>query len=141
MKPPVENMPASPEIPDADPRVQLATERTLLAWIRTGLALMAFGFVVARFAVVVESLGVKTNPWLTLSATIIGVLMITMGVVVNAGAPLHYRRYFRRISGAPQASFSAWSLVIFVAFASTLIGIVLAVYLLLFDLVNVSLAG
>ncbi len=126
-----------PEVAESDPRVQLATERTLLAWIRTGLALMAFGFVVARFALVIQSLGITTNPWLTLLSTVIGVVMIVMGVIVNTAAPLHYRRYFRRISGAAGKPFADWALVVFVAFALSIIGILLAIHLLLFELMQV----
>ena len=125
-------------IPESDPRVQLATERTLLAWIRSGLALMAFGFVVARFALIVQTLGVHTNTYLTFEATAIGVLMIILGVVATAGAPWHYRLYFRRIREHCRRPFAATWLGVFVAYATATIGIVLAVYLVFVDLSQVK---
>ena len=121
-------------IPESDPRVQLATERTLLAWVRSGLALMAFGFVVARFALIIKTLGMDAGAYLTLEATVIGVLMILLGVVASAGAPWHYRLYFRRIREHCQRPFSASWLAMFVAYATAAIGVVLAVYLVLVDL-------
>ncbi len=120
-------------IHDHDPRVQLATERTLLAWIRTGLALMAFGFVVARFAILLQTLGVKTDPRVTLAATAIGIVMVLLGVVANAGASLRYRKYFQRIERQGEKPFSAWSLAVWVALASAIIGVLLVLYLLLVD--------
>jgi putative membrane protein len=118
-------------IPDGDPRVQLATERTVLAWIRTGLALMAFGFVVARFALILQTLGINTNIMYSLSATLIGIFMVLLGAIANAGASLHYRKYFRGVVQSGQQPFTASSLAIWVAIASALIGVLLIVYLLL----------
>lgn len=125
-----------PDVSESDPRVQMAAERTLLAWIRTGLALMAFGFVVARFALILQTLGLKTSSFFTIKATILGLLMVMLGVVATAGAPWHYRNYFKRIEVKGQRPFAAWSLVVFVAYATSLIGVVLAVYLLIVDISN-----
>jgi putative membrane protein len=125
-----------PGIQESDPRVQLATERTLLAWIRTGLAFMAFGFVVARFALILQSLGVKTDQWLTVVSTLIGIIMLALGVTTNAMASLHYRKYFRRMTMTLDRPFTASSLAIWVALASALIGVLLIVYLVLVDLAS-----
>lgn len=119
---------------EADPRVQLATERTVLAWMRTGLALMAFGFVIARFSLVLASLGVEMNQWLQLQATVIGVLLVVLGVVANVGAPLHYRHYYQRIHRREAQPFSAWSLTFFVSYSVGVIGVGLLVYLLSVEL-------
>ncbi len=120
-------------VPETDLRVQLATERTLLAWMRTGLALMAFGFVVARFSLILESLGVSTSEFLSLKATIIGVILVALGIIANIGAPLHYRGYFKRIGENGKKTFIAWSLTIFIAYSMAIIGLALAVYLLLVE--------
>lgn len=110
----------------------MAAERTILAWIRTGLALMAFGFVIARFALVMQSLGVSTGPFLVVKATILGVLLVCLGVATTAAAPHHYRKYFQRIKGSPN-QFAASSIATFVAYGATTIGVALAIYLLIVD--------
>lgn len=129
-----------PGIPENDPRVQLATERTLLAWLRTGLALMAFGFVVARFALILHTLGIKATPYLTLKATVIGIVMVLSGVTANFCAAWHYRYYFKRIQARGERPFAAPRLAGIFAYASALIGIALAIYLLMVDLTSLDLA-
>ena len=119
-------------IPEHDPRVQMAAERTVLAWIRTGLAFMAFGFVIARFALVLQTLGLTTSPFLNIKATIIGVMLVCLGVITTAAAPNHYRQYFRRINESEQR-FAASSMVVFVAYGASLIGVALTVYLMFVD--------
>lgn len=130
-------MPERKVIPEDDPRVQMAAERTVLAWIRTGLALMAFGFVIARFALVLQTLGLSTSPFLHWNATIIGVMLVCLGVITTAAAPNHYRRYFRRINEG-EHRFAAASLVIFVAYGAALIGVALAAYLMFVDFSGVE---
>ena len=125
-------LPNSHGIPEADPRVQMAAERTVLAWIRTGLALMAFGFVIARFALVLQTLGVNTNPFLIWKATVIGVVLVCLGVITTAAAPNHYRKYFRRIKSS-ENRFAAASLVTLVAYGTATIGVALAIYLMFID--------
>ncbi len=127
-------------VSERDPRVQLATERTLLAWVRTGLALMAFGFVIARFALILKTLGVTTENWLIIQATIIGIAMDLLGVAATVGPALHYRAYFRRIARAGH-SFSASRQVLFIAWAVALVGIALAAYLFLVDFGDLMLPG
>ncbi|QEG23727.1 YidH family protein [Mariniblastus fucicola] len=122
----------SKRILEDDPRVQMAAERTVLAWIRTGLALMAFGFVIARFALVMQSLGVNTSVLLIVKATVIGVLLVCLGVVTTAAAPYHYHKYFRRI-GQSDNRFAASTLVVFVSYGAALVGVALAMYLLFID--------
>ncbi len=111
----------------------MAAERTILAWIRTGLALMAFGFVIARFALVLHSLGVETSPLLVIKSTLIGVLLVCLGVATTAAAPSHYRKYFQRIKDSPNR-FAASSIATFVAYGSAAMGVALVIYLLIVDL-------
>lgn len=120
--------------PEFDPRVQLATERTLLAWIRTGLAMMAFGFVVARFSIFLQALGVKSSQISPVQATILGVVMVGLGIVINVVAPFHYRSYYRRIRASGARQYSAWSLTVFIALALAVVGTVLLLYLVMVDL-------
>lgn len=61
---------------EPDPRFTLANERTFLAWIRTGLALVAGG-------VALESLGLRLQPALRLTAA---VLLIVTGIAAPVQA-------------------------------------------------------
>ena len=111
----------------------MAAERTLLAWIRTSLALMAFGFVVARFALILLTLGVEVEAHVANTATAIGVAMVVLGALASAGAPMHYRKYFSRIRSDGSRPFAAWTLAMNVAYATAIVGFVLAIYLLIVD--------
>ena len=122
-----------PGVSERDPRVQMAAERTLLAWVRTSLALMAFGFVVARFALILLTLGVKIDANVANMATAIGVAMVVLGAIASAGAPLHYRKYFARIRSGGFRPFAAWTLAMNVAYATAIVGVALAIYLLIVD--------
>lgn len=84
---------------DLDPRVALAAERTLLAWIRTGIALMGFGFVVARFGVFLRELVASRAGEHTggTNAPVIGALLVTAGIAVNAWASIRHTRMMRRL--------------------------------------------
>lgn len=101
---------------------------------------MAFGFVIARFALILKTLGVTTENWLIIQATIIGIAMNLLGVVATAGPAMHYRAYFRRIARAGH-SFSASRQVLFIAWAVALVGMALAAYLFLVDFGDLVLPG
>ncbi len=82
---------------NGDPRVFLAIERTFLAWTRTALALMGFGFVVARLGLFLREL-VITRPESAVSvdaagysgATVLGLLLLAAGLIVQGGAILEH---------------------------------------------------
>lgn len=130
-----------PGVSERDPRVQMAAERTLLAWVRTSLALMAFGFVLARFALILSTLGIQIEEQYANMATGIGVVMVALGAIASAGAPWHYRSYFARIRRSGSRPFAAWTLAMIVAYATALIAVALAIYLLLIDVASPAAAG
>lgn len=118
---------------DVDPRVYYAAERTLLAWIRTGLALMGFGFVVARFSLFFKDFAGSTQdlpstPGLSLY---IGTALVGLGVLVTLLASLRHRADLRKLrAGTPLFEGRAVSAGEVLGFALSIVGIVIAVYLL-----------
>jgi len=71
-----------------------------------------------------------------MKATIIGVMLVCLGVVTTAAAPNHYRKYFRRINESDHG-FAASFMVVFVAYGAALIGVALVVYLMFVDFSSV----
>jgi putative membrane protein len=109
----------------------LANERTFLAWIRTGLATITFGFVVERFGLLLRELGFKGNTtvipyhlssFFGVSLTILGVIMMVVALL----GFLHNRRTIDAERFHPSASFP-----IILTILASLIGTLLAIYLLL----------
>ena len=120
------------EFPAPDPRVRMAAERTLLAWVRTGVALMGFGFVVARFGWFLREFAARDQQpgrpagW----SAALGVGLVGLGVLVNVAAGVEHARFLRRHDrGLPYAP-PAWSLGLAVAAVLTVLGSVMAAYLL-----------
>jgi len=109
----------------------LANERTFLAWIRTGLATITFGFVVERFGLVLRELGIKTNTEIIpvhLSSAF-GIALTLLGVVMMIVALLNFLHIRYSIDADqfhPRTSFA-----ILLTILASLIGILLAIYLLL----------
>jgi len=127
-----QNVPTSKQV-DTSKKVSdhLANERTFLAWIRTGLATITFGFVVERFGLVLRELGFKGNTtvipyhlssFFGVSLTILGVIMMIVALLEF----LHNRRTIDAERFHPSASFP-----IILTILASLIGTLLAIYLLL----------
>ncbi|HZS75762.1 MAG TPA: DUF202 domain-containing protein [Ktedonobacteraceae bacterium] len=110
----------------------LANERTFLAWMRTGLATITFGFVVERFGLLLRELGFKsalTNATSIHYSSIIGVALTLLGVVMMVMALLNFLHIRRAIDAEhfhPPAAFA-----IILTVLASLIGVLLAIYLLL----------
>ena len=103
---------------EPDPRVTLALERTLLAWTRTALALMAFGFVVGRLAPFLRASNPESaGPW---EARWIGLVVVLLGGLVQAGALVEHARSIRRLR-------SGQSLPLRILSPATLLGTVLTI--------------
>ena len=76
-------------------REHLANERTFLAWIRTSIALMGFGFVIVKFSLflkqlslLLETRGLPSKGY----SSIVGVVMVAIGVVITILAFIQYKR-------------------------------------------------
>jgi putative membrane protein len=110
----------------------LANERTFLAWIRTGLATMTFGFVIERFALVVRELDPKTRSLFVFSfhaSTLIGVALTVLGVVILLFALISFLQNRRSIDREQFRSSASFAIVL--SILASVIGGLLAVYLLL----------
>ncbi len=110
----------------------LANERTFLAWIRTGLATMTFGFVIERFGLLLRELGLRNRTIVIFSvpfSAIIGVSLTLLGVVVIIMALLNFLQIRSSIDAEtfhPPIQFA-----IFLTVFTSLIGLLLAIYLIL----------
>lgn len=109
----------------------LANERTFLAWIRTGIATIAFGFVVERFGLLLRELGIKTNTSIIPAhlSSVFGIALTLLGVIMMIVALLNFLHIRRSIDAEqfhPPSGFA-----ILLTILASLIGILLAIYLLL----------
>jgi putative membrane protein len=108
-----------------DPRVLLAVERTLLAWSRTATGLMAFGFLIDRAGLMIEGAGAGRDLgfW-------IGLAFVLLGALLSGISVMHYRRSLVWLR-PKQIPPGYWlNLAVFTSAATTLLGFVLAGYLL-----------
>jgi putative membrane protein len=109
----------------------LANERTFLAWIRTGIATIAFGFVVERFGLLLRQLGIKTNTNIipVHLSSFFGIALTLLGVIMMIVALMNFMQIRRSIDTEqfhPRTRFA-----IILTILASLIGILLAIYLLL----------
>lgn len=112
-----------------DSRILQANERTLLAWLRTALALITFGFVLARVDAWLHGIARSDAPVRESPATAwIGAGFIALGLLANALAIVRFVRTGRALRKGADLPTDAFP----VAFAavSTLLGVMLAVYLI-----------
>ena len=112
-------------------RVHMANERTFLAWIRTSIAIMAFGFVVEKFSLFVKQLayylGKEAAPPPQGYSSMIGIVLVGLGVVMGVLAFIRYKKVERQIdddSYQPSAILS-----VLLAISIIAVGFFLALYL------------
>ncbi len=79
----------------------MANERTFLAWIRTSIAVMAFGFVVEKFSLFVKQMayymGKEASPPIPGYSSLIGILLVGMGMLMGVLAFVRYKKVERQI--------------------------------------------
>ena len=82
-------------------RVHMANERTFLAWIRTSVSIMAFGFVVEKFSLFVKQIafymGKEIAPPPRGYTSVIGILLVALGVLMGVLALVRYKTVERQI--------------------------------------------
>jgi putative membrane protein len=112
-------------------RVHMANERTFLAWVRTSIAIMAFGFVVEKFSLFVKQmayyLGKEASPPPPGYSSIIGIILVGLGVVMGVLAFVRYKTVERQIEDDTFRSSGILSVLLFLSVLS--IGIFLVLYL------------
>ena len=111
----------------------LAAERTVLAWIRTGIALMGLGFVLARFGLFLQEFNHLQPDFQVKQYGIslwIGIALILMGVSVCLLSTLRHLRMLRQLEAGESLYLHKPRLVIGVALALVILGLVMAGYLI-----------
>ena len=114
----------------------LAAERTVLAWIRTGIALMGLGFVLARFGLFLQEFNRMQPDFPARSYGIslwIGVALILMGVSVCLLSMFRHLRMLKQLEAGESLYLRSPRLVIGVAVALVLLGLIMAGYLVFAD--------
>jgi len=125
----------------------LAAERTVLAWIRTGIALMGLGFVLARFGLFLQEFH-HLQPDFQLKqyavSLWIGIALILMGVLVCLLSTIRHLHMLKQLQAGESLYLQSPRLVIWVAVALVILGLVMAGYLVFADpkaLVHASMMG
>jgi uncharacterized membrane protein YidH (DUF202 family) len=112
-------------------RVHMANERTFLAWIRTSIAVMAFGFVVEKFSLFVKQmafyLGKESSPPAPGYSSMIGVILVGVGVAMGVLSFIRYKGVERQIEEDSYQPSAVLSILLFLSVLS--IGVFLLLYL------------
>jgi putative membrane protein len=126
---------SSPAGADAvDSRLRLGMENTLLLWIRTGLSLMGFGFVLARFGLFLEELAARQSHPRPFHVSLwFGILLISLGVIVNLLSAWMHLPYLRRTRTGETDLPPTWRLALALAVLSAVAGATMVVLLAVMD--------
>ncbi len=112
-------------------RVHMANERTFLAWIRTSVAIMAFGFVVEKFSLFVKQmayyLGKEASPPTPGYSSIVGIILVGLGVVMGVLAFARYKAVERQIENDTYKPSALLSVLLALSVLS--VGVFLVLYL------------
>lgn len=114
-------------------RVHMANERTFLAWVRTAISIMAFGFVVEKFSLFVKQMAFylgkeDTPPAKSGYSSIIGIVLVGLGLVMGVLAFMRYRIVARQIDDDAYRPSPILSVLLTLAMAT--IGLFLILYLI-----------
>ncbi|HXJ12167.1 MAG TPA: DUF302 domain-containing protein [Candidatus Limnocylindrales bacterium] len=111
----------------------LAAERTVLAWIRTGIALMGLGFVLARFGLFLQEFNHLAPDFQVKQYGIslwIGIALILMGVSVCLLSMFRHLWILKQLQAGESLYLHRPRLVIGVAMALVILGLLMAGYLI-----------
>src|SRR5512143_1402799 len=112
-------------------RVHMANERSFIAWVRTSIAIMAFGFVVEKFSLFVKQMGYYLGKELVPPqpgySSIIGIVLVAVGVVMGILAFIRYKAVEKQIDDDSYRPSPILSVLLFLALLS--IGVFLILYL------------
>jgi len=110
----------------------MANERTFLAWMRTSVAVMAFGFVVEKFSLFVKQMayyiGKEASPPAPGYSSVIGVLLVGLGMLMGVLAFVRYKKVERQIDDDTYAPSPVLSMLL--AISVIVIGMFLLLYLI-----------
>jgi len=110
----------------------LPTSGPFLPGLRTGLATITFGFVVERFGLLLRELGLKSSSSSIIPAhysSIFGVSLTLLGVIMMIVALLNFLHNRRSIM--KRISIHTWVFAVLLTVIASLIGTLLAIYLVL----------
>jgi len=91
-------------------RTRAAEERTLMAWIRTSLSMISFGFGIDRFFTYLNKTEAPSQSTGLSEERLLGLSLITLGVIALAGALINHWRVSRKIEQHDYAYTSGTSL-------------------------------
>jgi putative membrane protein len=118
-------------------RTSLSAERTLMAWNRTSLSLIGFGFTIYQFFQKFQEATVGPNAAHPEAPRLLGLALITVGTLGTLIALLQYwqiKMYLKGDEFKPNGlreGMPGWSLTLFVATFSAVIGVVTLGWMLL----------
>jgi putative membrane protein len=103
----------------------------MLAWLRTGIAIMAFGFVVARFGLFLRLLRVQSGTSASHGLSpYLGAVLVGLGVLAIAAGAVQYRHFIKQLPATQSPRSKSSRVVLLLAFALMVVGVVLGVILL-----------
>ncbi|HSN13045.1 MAG TPA: DUF202 domain-containing protein [Anaeromyxobacteraceae bacterium] len=113
-------------------RVHMANERTFLAWVRTSIAIMAFGFVVEKFSLFVKQmgyyLGKEPVPRPPGYSSLIGIVLVALGVIMGVLAFVRFRKVERQIEDDTYEPSAILTVLLFLSMLSISVFLVLYLY-------------
>ncbi len=110
-------------------RTYWAADRTLIAWIRTAISMIGFGIALGKSGDYLETYGTALDSHHSLQ--IVGLALITLGVLGVAGASIQYLRIDKRIASRDFGRVEPTPLGLVMAILVLLVGILGAIAIII----------
>ena len=110
-------------------RTYWAADRTLIAWIRTAISMIGFGIALGKSGDYLETYGTALDSYRSLQ--IVGLALITLGVLGVAGASIQDMRIEKRIASQGYGRVEPTPLGLVMALLVLLVGILGAIAIFL----------